>query len=144
MELSFKKMHSSKCFFQATPYCLSVLRVHLVFRLLSDKYSQHVCQVLIYCQVSFPIRGLRRGPKLEPCGTPGIIFSYVCRLFIVGCLHDVCYSATQYSTILLYSKLILIHFQSRKRYSIGRHIVLQLVSHDKYNQICSISQLKVL
>ena len=32
-----------------------VLWVHLASRLLSDKYSQNVCQILVYCQILFPI-----------------------------------------------------------------------------------------
>ena len=59
----------------------------------------------------------KRGPRIEPCGTPDIMFSHVI-LNLEGNLESL----------------------SKQEMTIHKDVVLRLVSHDKYNQKLSIGQ----
>ena len=70
------------------------------------------------------------GPKIEPCGSPYMILYIV--LYEIKVLFLVFDSETSSLDSFSMQEMIA-HW----------HVVLQLVSHDKYNQISLISQLKV-
>ena len=71
----------------------------------------------------------KRGPEIEPCGKPDIVFSYALS-------EDPIF-------VFIYDSEGNLELFSKREVIVHTHVVLQLVNHYKYNEMSSISQSEV-